>query len=1365
MRKYAIFLISALLGIRVTAQPIMGYEFDAKASRYEEISGGTVIGAGITGADFNGVAFNGSDTPSADPITAEGFPIGFNFVFNNQEMNRFAIGTNGYLVLGKEEVYVAAPGKGFHAVGTSDLTNVIAAVTNGEVRGLDETELSYKLMGEAPARVLVVQYKNWGLTDRWGDGVIATAQLQFRLYESSNKIEIIYKDWKISLNSILAIRAGIKGNSDDRLIIRSKNDSWAGVLDTTIDADKTIEWNEKSYPADGLICSFTAPENCVAPDTQPTGLNLTGGSISVSGNFIKSPAADHYLVLMNNSASLTALPEDGISYEAGASLGDAVVISCDTINTFATTELLRGATSYYFHIFGVNTFCMFGPKYNREQPLTGHVITNPDKPDGLTIEETGLNKMALSAVSNSAKDNILIGMTLEPSLSEYGDIQIDGLFGQPSGDMNVGDKIPGGGSVVYKGAASKAIEIKNLLENTVYHFKVWSVNSDNIYSTVGETANDITWGRVPYVPDYSKMPVYESPVGWIREGNMFRLANDNSTAVLECNIQRPNPSSGVENALTTPWIVFEEGINRIVFKYNMSEWSRMGTTAYNNWEEGDVLEIQASDNGTDFETVYRVTKANAPKFASATSYVNAYATFDKFAGKKVKIRIYWKCYKGIKLLVKDLKIEEKPACDYPVDLSVDKQSLIGDQAKISWKSQGEENLWEIRYKIAGAEEWGTPVEVNQNPYTLTKLPAQTDIELQVRAKCSLSSQSDWSETLSFRTGYGVPFTENFKVTELPAGWSFETGALAEPTEFCVGGGCTKQWTWYASRGLYAVMLSPNSGAMSADEWVLSPIIDLGDGSVNYVFNFELNMQSALPDNDESYSVVISPDGGQTFSSEHVLKKIEKSELPGNRETKMFSASLKGYKGRVRIGIYVKSTTGKASTTQLTSVSVTPSCVSDVVATVKELTATDVKITWEGTADDWLVFSRMTGETMKEYKRQTTKELILENLQPRTGYEVGITRMCEVGDTAQVTIVAFTTLALEPCAQPANVTAIPSQHEAIIAWEGEAMAYNVRCREKGAEDWIIKQTIGNTLTLTGLETETEYEYGVQAVCSTVKGDVSDWTDTAVFTTLAVTCFPPINVVAVPTHKSVTVSWEGEAEKYEVEYCKEGEEWLQLEVTGYTVTVEGLQPETNYKVHVRSLCSATDISLWSATVNFKTHPIPECTPPTNLTASDIGIHSVKLSWDADDINLSWDVRYRAGNVTSWTTIAELSEKECTLDDLQAGTYYLWSVKAACDEGRTSAWAAQGNFTMQATGINTVGYGSLKVFASGKIVNIANPEHLLISRVQIFTPSGQIVSDYALTTDENILIPVSREYSQLIVRVSGEQWHRSFRVLVTK
>ena len=62
---------------------------------------------------------------------------------------------------------------------------------------------------------------------------------------------------------------------------------------------------------------------------------------------------------------------------------------------------------------------------------------------------------------------------------------------------------------------------------------------------------------------------------------------------------------------------------------------------------------------------------------------------------------------------------------------------------------------------------------------MTKLPPQSNIELQIRAKCSLTNHSVWSETCYFSSGYTIPFTENFSGNALPAGWSCKTGALAD----------------------------------------------------------------------------------------------------------------------------------------------------------------------------------------------------------------------------------------------------------------------------------------------------------------------------------------------------------------------------------------------------------------------------------------------------------------------------------------------------------------------------------------------------------------------------------------------------------
>lgn len=480
MKRYIFLLSSFLVWIISYAQPIMGYEFESKNGVYEEITEGTVVNSSIHGIDLNGKAYTSIDKASDVKVTDDGFPIGFNFLFNNQEMNRFAIGTNGYIILGKDQVTVESPTDGFFSIGQSPNTNVISTATNGKISGLDNTELSYKVSGVTPSRVLIVQYKNLGITDTWGSNLIATVQFQIRLYENSNNIEIIYKDWKMTSSSFSSAKVGIKGDVDDRLLIESTGGSWTEKISTTINAAAALSYTQDNYPADGLTYQFTPPVNCESPTEQPQDLIINGTSNSATGHFKKTAGADLYLVLLNESETLTENPVDGNYYKSGDKLGNATVISLDSLDTF-TAKDLEGNKKYHISVLAVNSFCMYGPKYNVEAPLTATIITNPSQPEGLTVTETELNTMTLSIKANSTGDQVIIAMTTEPSVNN-GRIEEGGLFGQPSGILNVGDELEGGGTVLYKGNSTEKVTVSDLQANTIYHFKAWSFKDNDIYS-------------------------------------------------------------------------------------------------------------------------------------------------------------------------------------------------------------------------------------------------------------------------------------------------------------------------------------------------------------------------------------------------------------------------------------------------------------------------------------------------------------------------------------------------------------------------------------------------------------------------------------------------------------------------------------------------------------------------------------------------------------------------------------------------------------------------------------------------------------------------------------------------------------------
>ena len=81
-------------------------------------------------------------------------------------------------------------------------------------------------------------------------------------------------------------------------------------------------------------------------------------------------------------------------------------------------------------------------------------------------------------------------------------------------------------------------------------------------------------------------------------------------------------------------------------------------------------------------------------------------------------------------------------------------------------------------------------------------------------------------------------------------------------------------------------------------------------------------------------------------------------------------------------------------------------------------------------------------------------------------------------------------------------------------------------------WTTMDVSETTANLTGLDPETEYEVQVQGITS---GETSEWSDVVTFTTLAAPVVPAPTDLAVSniTDQSATVTWNGDADGYEME----------------------------------------------------------------------------------------------------------------------------------------------------------------------------------------------------------------------------------------
>lgn len=1348
-----------LMALAATAQVTTAYDVSGSIGPYTEISGGTAIGLLPEGEALNETVLDGEGHAIAKDTVVTGMPIGFDFKFNNQAMNRFAIGANGYLLLGRDRVEVNNSARNaFNLMSNDDVSNALGAVSRGKACRIDGTEISYRTDGQAPNRTLTVQYKNLGIDVGNWDPIYVTVQLQIRLHEDG-RAEMVFSNWRPDnedMPTYYSMKVFLKGDGDDRLQLGG---SYTDFTLSTGDGT-SMTWNNDNYPADGQTYTFTPPADCEKPAAQPTGLTLQSYSTRVEGSFTPAAGADHYLVLVTDGQSMDEMPADGVQYAAGDSIGNALVVAYDTLTAFSTPDVLSGAGQYTVCVMAANSLCMYGPKYLTETPLQATTTTLPDAPASVTAEASDIDAMTVGIRANANGDRVLVAMTTEPTFDQFQQITGIGAFGTPTGNLAAGDEIEGGGTVVYAGEARDGISVTGLNPNTPYYLMAWSIGPDGQCSSTSATATTATGGEVPYSPDFSKMQQNVAPMGWQTDEDGFNLGQEyNGPYNISCRVMQADHTNGVEHSITSPWIKLADGSNRVLMDVNMTCYQGRVNAPYNNWEANDTVLVQVSADGEQFTTIYGMGPATRPYIADLDSYVTIRMPFDGFAGDKVKVRITWKTFTNPTFTIKNFTVEEKKDCDYPIDLHTVDGSVAGNVASIDWTRQGNENEWELRYKPAGSEEWSQTVQVLNKPFTFADLPGLTYIDVQLRAKCDASTHSEWSDTLTFRTGYTMPFTERFDATELPYGWEPRLGVLATPTVF--DDGARTAWQFSSSSFMRGLMFSPSS-LDACNEWLVMPTLDMDDGSANYVLTLYLTNMQQGQGTDDSYAVVVSRDG-ETFNEADVVSTFAATELPQAGASGSISVPLRGYRGMVRPALYISSTDGRPATLKLDSVAVTPTCPQDVSAiTLSDTTETSVKVSWQTSAERSYIFIRRAGDTAKPYIETEQTQYEFTSLEPRTDYEIGITKVCEPGDTARVTITRVTTLAADGCPMPEGLRAEPQKYAIALSWNGEGQSYNVRYRRSGTEAWTQRATTGTSFVISGLDDATAYDYAVQSQCSTLEADTSAYTPTATATTLAETCFPPTEITVSPGYNSATATWAGEAESYRLAYARAGsDEWTEAAVTGNTYTIEGLEPQTDYRLRMRSFCSATDSSLWSDEVAFATTALPECVTPFDLAVSNISGSTAMLSWQAGEGNLRWNLHWRKSDASAWTEVDGLTATSYELAGLEEGASYLWSVMAEC-ELNESRWATQNRFTTTLSGIGTADISGVSVFVKGGVLNIVNPERAHIGSIRIYNSAGQMVKAYDVDTAENVFIPLGSTAGQvLVIKIAGRDSERTIKV----
>ncbi len=196
--------------------------------------------------------------------------------------------------------------------------------------------------------------------------------------------------------------------------------------------------------------------------------------------------------------------------------------------------------------------------------------------------------------------------------------------------------------------------------------------------------------------------------------------------------------------------------------------------------------------------------------------------------------------------------------------------------------------------------------------------------------------------------------------------------------------------------------------------------------------------------------------------------------------------------------------------------------------------------------------------------------------------------------------------------PPTITSVDEQTDHVtVGWQANGENVQVAITDGLWLDNIEgTQVGGNSFTFNGLQPGHNYTIGVRSICP--DGHLSDWTTRNVVT-IDTSCIAP-TALAVDSisYTMAIVSWIPASNDVPCQIClvADGELiWQSQPLEGSACMLDGLEPNMDYSVLVRALCSGTP-GPWSDTLHMHT---TECLPVGEVSYERVDFRTVIISWE--------------------------------------------------------------------------------------------------------------------------------------------------------
>ncbi len=450
----------------------------------------------------------------------------------------------------------------------------------------------------------------------------------------------------------------------------------------------------------------------------------------------------------------------------------------------------------------------------------------------------------------------------------------------------------------------------------------------------------------------------------------------------------------------------------------------------------------------------------------------------------------------------------------------------GNKAIINWTAGGTEIQWNIQYKPSSDTNWAnaTSINISTKPDTITGLIPLTTYNVRIKAICDQTHQSVWSSITNFTTINGIPFTENFASTTYPpTNWTKLTGLASAAFSGTLPATTTSGWVRVTTGyGISNAHPKVNIYGSSCKYWLVTPSIDLGSNS-NAALSFDLARTAYGNANPAS----------QTGTDDKFMVIISNDN--GATWTQA-NATIWDNAGSSRVYNNISNT---AQT---------------VIINLSSYVNKTIKVAFYGEST--------TSNADNDLHIGNVKLDIIPTCPQPTGLTVNSASITTSGAT--------------------------------INWTngGTETAWTVQYKPLADTNWNNATNViatANPFTLTNLNQLSGYNVRIRANCSA--NDTSTYSNIINFTTLP-TCPIPTGLAFDTlsiTQTSARIYWTagGTETAWTIQYKLSNDtSWTSINSTTNSYTLTGLINGSIYNVKVKAVCSTTDESLWSTTINFNT-----------------------------------------------------------------------------------------------------------------------------------------------------------------------------------